>query len=186
METVNEIIYFIFPLLFAGLIHHLVIIRYNLLSFLSKPIDHNLYLKGKPLFGKSKTWRGILLVPILSGVGSLIISQIVLIPLVLQPFWVGLLLGFGYAIAELPNSFAKRQLGVEAGEKSNNKFRTTFIIIDQIDSVIGAIIVLLFIYPVSVALCVSILLIGSLLHLTVDLYLYRHGYKKLRKYQNKS
>ncbi|MFA6295511.1 MAG: CDP-archaeol synthase [Candidatus Paceibacterota bacterium] len=186
MKTVSEIIYFISPLLFAGLIHHLVIIRYNLFSFLSKPIDHNLHFKGKPLLGKYKTWRGIILVPILSGVGSLIISQIVVIPLSLQTFWVGFLLGVGYTIAELPNSFIKRQLNVKAGEKSENKFRNTFLILDQVDSVAGAIIVMLFIYPASVMLCVSVLLIGSLLHFTVDLYLYKYGYKKLRNNQNQS
>jgi len=184
MKIIYEITYFIFPLLFAGILHHLVIIRYDLFSFLSKPIDHDIHLKGKPLFGKSKTWRGILLVPILSGIGSLIISQIIIIPLALHPFLIGLLLGTGYAIAELPNSFIKRQFNIEAGEKSKDKFRTIFLIIDQIDSVIGSIIVLLFIYPVSIKLCASIFSIGSFLHLTVDLYLYKRGYKKLRKNRN--
>ncbi len=180
MKIVNEIIYFIFPLLFAGLVHHLLVIRYNLLSFLSKPIDCNQHFKGKPLLGKSKTWRGILVVPTLSGIGSLIISQIIITPITLQPFWVGFLLGTGYAVAELPNSFIKRQFNIQPGEKAQ-KFRIYFSVLDQIDSVIGAIIMMLLIYPASTILCISVLIIGSLTHFAVDIYLHNHGYKKFRK-----
>lgn len=183
MKIVNEIIYFVFPLLFAGLIHHLVIVRYNLFSFISKPIDHDWYFKGKPLFGKNKTWRGILTVPILSSIGSLTISHIVPISTTLHPALVGLLLGLGYAIAELPNSFIKRRLNIQAGEKSKDKFRIFFLVIDQIDSVIGAILVMLLIYPASFVLCVLIFIIGSSLHLLIDIYLYRHNYKKLNSDQ---
>jgi CDP-diglyceride synthetase len=181
MKIFTEVIYFIFPLLLAGLVHHLIIIKYNLFSFLSKPIDNNTNYKGKPLFGKSKTWRGFIIVPILSSIGSIIISYIIPIQTNLPPFLVGLLLGFGYAIAELPNSFIKRRLNIQAGEKTYNKFFNFFLIFDQIDSVIGSILVLLFIYPASLTLCLLILIIGGLLHLFVDLYLYKYGYKQLRK-----
>lgn len=181
MQIVNEIIYFVFPLLFAGLIHHFVIIRYNLFSFLSKPIDCNRYFKNQPLFGESKTWRGLLVVPLSSGIGSWIISGMVKIPIILHPVLVGFLLGVGYAIAELPNSFIKRRLNIRAGEKTYDASRFFFLIFDQTDSVIGAMVVMLFIYPASFILCASILIIGSSLHFLVDLYLYRYGYKKLRK-----
>jgi len=180
MKIVNEIIYFVFPLLFAGLIHHLVIIKYNLLPFLSKPIDCGKYFNSRPLFGKSKTWRGLLSVPILSGIGSLIISQIVIIPVTLPAFLIGFLLGAGYAIAELPNSFIKRRFDIQAGEKARNRFRILFLVLDQIDSVIGSILMLLLIYPATFILCLYILIIGGLLHLSVDLYLYKYGYKKLK------
>lgn len=180
MKITNEIIYFVFPLLFSGLIHHIVIIKYNLFPSLSTPFDFNIFFNNKPLLGKSKTWRGLLLVPILSGIGSLIISQFIYIPTILPVFIVGILLGLGYAIAELPNSFIKRRFDINAGEKANNKFRLLFTIIDQVDSVIGTVIVMLIIYPAGIELCISTLIIGVFLHLLVDLYLYRHGYKKLR------
>jgi hypothetical protein len=183
MKIISEFIYFIFPLFFAGLIHHFVIIKYNLFSFLTKPIDGNKYINGKPLLGKSKTWRGLVLVPILSSVGSVIISHIIPISITLNPIWVGLLLGFGYAIAELPNSFIKRQLNIQAGQKASNKFRIFFLIFDQIDSVIGAIVVMLLIYKSSILLFLSILILGSLLHLIVDFCLYKYGYKKSRNNQ---
>jgi len=181
MKIFNEIVYFIFPLLFAGVIHHLIIIKFDLFSFLSKPIDNNINFKGKPLLGKSKTWRGLILVPILSSMGSLIISQIIPIQTNLHPLLVGLLLGLGYAIAELPNSFIKRRLNIQAGEKSCNKFYNLFLFLDQTDSVIGAVIILFFIYPTNPNLYLLILIIGSLLHLGIDQYLYRYGYKQLIK-----
>jgi len=183
MKIISEITYFIFPLLFAGLIHHFVVIKYNLFTFLAKPIDSDKYFNSRPLLGKSKTWRGLLLVPILSSIGSVIISYLVPMPITLNPVWVGLLLGFGYAIAELPNSFLKRRFDIQAGQKANNKSRVFFLVLDQIDSVIGAIIIMLLIYPASLILCISILIIGSLLHLTVDFCLYKYGYKKSRDNQ---
>lgn len=183
MKIINEIIYFVFPLLFAGLIHHLVIIKYNLFSFLYKPIDNNFNYKNIPLLGKSKTWRGLVMVPILSSIGSLIISYFIPIQINLPPLLVGLLLGLGYSIAELPNSFIKRRLKIKSGEKTYNKFFNLFFILDQIDSVTGSVLVLLFIYPVSFNLCLLILIIGSLLHLSVDIYLNQYGYKKLRNNQ---
>jgi len=186
MNIITEITYFIFPLLFAGLIHHLIIIRYDLLHFLSKPVDHGLRCGSKPIFGRSKTWRGILLVPILSGIGSMIISLVVVPPLTFQPFLVGLILGIGYAVTELPNSFIKRQLDVPAGGPANIRFRTYFLVADQVDSVIGSTIAMLCIYPASISLCVTTILIGSSLHFIIDRYLYKHGYKRSRNNQDQS
>jgi hypothetical protein len=180
MKTANEIIYFVFPLLFAGLIHHLLIIRYNLFSFIAKPIDGSRLFQGRILLGKSKTWRGLIVVPVFSGLGSLIISQTVLVQTILEPFWTGLIIGLGYAIAELPNSFIKRRLNMPIGQRVQNKFSLIFLIFDQTDSVIGAILAMLIIYPASLRLCLYVLIIGSFLHLLVDLYLHNFGYKKLR------
>lgn len=180
MNIAHEIMYFVFPLLFAGLLHHLVVIRYNLFPFLAKPIDCNRQLRGQPLLGTSKTWRGLLAIPLLSAIGSLIISHIVRVPVTLSPLWVGFLLGAGYAIAELPNSFIKRRLGIRAGEEAPRAFRIFFLIFDQIDSVLGAIFAMVLIYPASFTLCVSILIVGGLLHLVVDFYVRTYGYKKLR------
>jgi hypothetical protein len=180
MKIINEIIYFVFPLLFSGLIHHFIIIRYNLLNFLAKPIDNGYNFRGKPFLGRSKTWRGILVVPVLSSIGSLIISQAISIPTILHPAWVGFLLGLGYATAELPNSFLKRQLGIPASKQVHDKAGVFFLIVDQIDSVLGAIIIMILIYPAGLALCLLVLIIGGLLHLLVDSYLHRYGYKILR------
>lgn len=178
METLNEIIYFIFPLLFAGLIHHLIIIKYNLFSSISKPIDRGLLFYGNPLLGEAKTWRGLIAVPLLSCIGSLIISQIISIPILLNPALVGLLLGTGYALAELPNSFIKRRLTIPASKKSKKSYALFFLIFDQIDSVLGATIVMILLYKANSILLFSVITIGGLLHFFVDTYLYKHGYKK--------
>ena len=181
MQIVNEIIYYIFPLLFAGLIHHLVIIQYNWFAFISKPIDGSRYFRGNPLLGESKTWRGLLAVPILSSFGSLAISRLMPIATVLPPLLVGFLLGLGYALAELPNSFIKRRFGIQPGGKANNKLRSLFLTLDQIDSVLGAILVVSLIERKGFILYLSMFIIGSLLHLAADLYLRRYGYKQFKK-----
>lgn len=179
MQTLYEIIYFIFPLLFAGIIHHLIIIKYNLFSTLAKPIDNNFYFKGNPLFGKAKTWRGLIIVPLASGVGSFFLSQVISIPIAHNPALVGFLLGFGYAIAELPNSFIKRRLTIPASKKSKAGYAFIFLILDQIDSVLGSTLVMIILYPSTIVLIVSVILIGGFLHFSIDTFLYKHGYKKM-------
>lgn len=181
METklVREIAYLIAPLAFAGLIHHLVIIKYNLFGFLAKPIDGGKLLNKKPVLGRAKTWRGMLAVPLLAGIGSLVISRFISVPAAVSPPLVGFITGLGYSIAELPNSFVKRRLNIEPGKKKWGALGNFFSFFDQVDSVLGAILFLLFIYPASLVLCIWLFIIGSSLHFLIDLYLYKHGYKRI-------
>ena len=57
----------------------------------------------------------------------------------------GALLGLAYVLFELPNSFIKRRLEIREGKTAENGWKWTFIWIDQIDSLIGCIIFLLFV-----------------------------------------
>lgn len=90
-------------------------------------------------------------------------------------------MGFGYSLGELPNSFAKRQFGIDESQKASGAKGIFFNILDQTDSVIGALLALLFIYKPTIELFFSILIIGSLIHLIVDILLYQVGYKKKLK-----
>jgi hypothetical protein len=177
----QEIIYFIFPLLFAGLIHHLLVIHYDLLSFLKLPIDGGIKFRGKPLFGKSKTLRGFVVVPILSSIGMLLISKFITVDSAIRPLALGFYTGLGYCLAELPNSFMKRRMGIPEGLKANGRSKFLFSVVDQFDSILGALIVLTFFYPVTPELFLSLLIIGGLIHYIVDLCLYKYSYKKSLK-----
>lgn len=177
---IQEIIYFTLPLLLAGLIHHLLIIKYNLFPFFARPLDNNLYLKNNPLLGPNKTWRGLLAVPLLTGLTSFIVSYFIRIPLPLHFFTVGFLLGLGYTLMELPNSFIKRRCGLKAGEKRTGWHGALFQLLDQTDSVLGAVLMLIIIYPANVRLYLSLFIIGSALHLLIDNYLHQSGYKNQR------
>ena len=157
-------------------------------------MDAGLILKdGKRLFGANKTWKGffgmivwgalaqILWGLLLKGIPSLeklhlvyaFYENTVLFNLVLGAF-----LGLAYVLFELPNSFIKRRLEISEGKTAENGWKWTFIWIDQIDSLIGCIIFLLFYIPLSWQQMLGILILGAGTHIGVNRLLY---WAKLRK-----
>jgi len=176
----KEILLFLLPLFVAGLIHHFLIIKKNLFAFLAKPIDFGLKLGQKRLFGDSKTLRGFIAMAFLTGIIFWSINFLLQVPLKIHPLLSGILLGLGYSLGELPNSFIKRTFGLREGDLIKGPLRFLQHIFDQTDSIIGALLVLFLIYTPSVSLILVLFLTGTLLHVTIDLALYNFGYKKDR------
>lgn len=95
-------------------------------------------------FGKNKTWRGVIVMPLVTVPGVLLLSALsVFLPdrlaLTLADvslILLGLSLGFGYVIFELPNSYAKRWVGIAPGETPECG-KWWFIVMDQLDSAFG-------------------------------------------------
>jgi phosphatidylserine synthase len=130
-------LYLQIPVVIGGVLH-MVCVKHNYLSVLVIPIHQG-------LFGANKTWRGLIVVPLLTAFGGLcmwplerLIIQIFDVSLLSQ--WnlglVGLIAGIGYVLAELPNSFFKRRIGIEAGVVPEDK-KYWFIALDQLDSALG-------------------------------------------------
>ena len=174
----KETILFTLPLFIAGLLHHLLIIKYNLFEFLSKPIDFHIKLANKRLLGNSKTFRGFVMVVLFTGFSMGIINAFLEIPLKLNPFLAGMVLGLGYSLGELPNSFLKRRLGIKESSLPHGSFGLLLHILDQTDSVIGSLIFLPIIYSPSLILIIVLFFVGTALHILVDASLYLFGYKK--------
>lgn len=122
--------------LFVGLAAHGVCIRSGTLSNLARPIS------GR-LFGANKTYRGIVCVAVGTAIGFVLIR-----PGLLKGFEVqhaallGLAVGAAAMAAELPNSFAKRRLGIAPGTQAHGVRGVLFHVLDQVDLVLGAWIVL--------------------------------------------
>lgn len=71
-------------------------------GFLARPIDGGaLHADGRPLFGASKTWRGVILA---------ISATTLCAPLIGQPASVGALVGAGAMAGDLLSSFTKRRM----------------------------------------------------------------------------
>lgn len=130
-------IYLQVPVVVGGILH-MVVVKRNYLSSLVIPIH-------KGLFGANKTWRGMVVVPALTAFGGLcmwplewLMMQVFGVSLLSQ--WnlalLGLIAGIGYVLAELPNSFFKRRIGIQAGEVPEDK-KYWFIALDQLDSAFG-------------------------------------------------
>lgn len=118
------------PVVIGGVLHMLAVTR-NSLPALRIPIHAG-------LFGANKTWRGVLLVPLLTAFGALCLwpSEYLLGAKAVfgQPLWLaGLVAGIGYVLAELPNSLLKRRLGIAPGVAPSR----WVVLGDQLDSGLG-------------------------------------------------
>ena len=173
MTLVLQLLWIALPLIASGLVH-LAVMKLDLLPALRRlPLDAGRTFRGRRLFGDNKTWRGAIVT-----IGSTTVAAWALAALgaccwplpTLVPFaaahpvaW-GLLLGTGYIVGELPNSFAKRQLGIAPGAAGHGLAGRAFWVADQLDSLIG---MLLFIAPVwrpSAGLLAAIVLLMLVAH----------------------
>ena len=135
----------------AAAIFHMIIVKMDCCKLLSYPLDHNYTFRGKRIFGKNKTYRGVVIMILASiffsflylyGVrNSVYMEEYNLLDFENYSFiFYGVLFGLGYVIGELPNSFMKRQMDIEVGKASN----IFMIILDQIDSVLVIMFLLVF------------------------------------------
>lgn len=161
------------PLLGGALLHG-VCMRTGWLGWLARPIDGGLLLGGRPLFGRSKTWRGPVTVAAgTAGVWSL--QQELLHPIpalaalelvdfaALPGWWFGALLGAVAELSELPNSFVKRRLGIEPGATARRPLPgIAFYLWDQLDVLLGYWLVLsLVVHPTPLRVGVSVAVVGA-------------------------
>ncbi len=133
------------------------------IPFLNIPIDMGKIWRGKPIFGSHKTVRGFV-----SGTLSAIIVVYIQKILFLQggiweslsivdyemfPFALfGFLIGFGALAGDAIESFFKRRVGIDSGEP--------WIVFDQIDYVIGALLFVSILYIPSIFHVITILIVG--------------------------
>jgi hypothetical protein len=130
-DMTHHIIVMIVPLVISNSIH-MVVVKRNLFPSTSQP----LWNWG---FGKNKTWRGLVFVPVANAIVLMLIS--LLSPIEISaPAFLGFILGLAYMFAELPNSFVKRRLGLAPGE-NHGRYRVAFSILDKLDSATGVIVV---------------------------------------------
>jgi CDP-2,3-bis-(O-geranylgeranyl)-sn-glycerol synthase len=118
----------------VGFACHGLCIKTGFLRALALPIDAGAHFRRRRLFGENKTWRGIVVVAIGTGLGGLAVGRF--------GFGFGLLVGAAAMAAELPNSFLKRQLDIAPGRQTAGLAGAVFHVLDQIDVTAGAWLVL--------------------------------------------
>jgi CDP-diglyceride synthetase len=153
MSVVLQLLWLALPVIAAGLVH-LAVMTLDLWPALrASPIDGGATFRGRRVFGDHKTWRGAVVTIttvtaaawILAAVNERWLHLPTLVPFAeLHPLAWGYLLGTGYIAGELPNSFAKRQLGIEPGASGQGVAGVAFWLLDQVDSLAG---MLLFVWP---------------------------------------
>ncbi len=163
-----HLILVILPLIISGSLH-MIIIKNNAFSYLAHPISEG-------LFGANKTWRGVILMPLLNGILLWLLNLIFNLE-VDSPFFIGAVLGFAYILFELPNSFIKRRLGIKPGEDSKTH-KYLFRVIDRLDSSIGVAIAYYLITPYDLKIALAVLILGVLIHYIISLALVKLSIKK--------
>ena len=135
----------LFAPLFVGLVFHGSCIRFGWLRRLEAPIDRGALLRGRPLFGRNKTYRGVVAVALGAAAGYSLQSAA---PELQPPAWrglptlgiafVGFLIGSAAMLSELPNSLLKRQLAIAPGAPGGGRAAPLFYVFDQVDFLAGA------------------------------------------------
>ena len=150
------------------------------INFLKAPIDFNKTLKGRPVFGKNKTYRGLFF-GVLFGIMVAYVQFIlyrngifagIVIADYSQWLLLGFLMGLGAIFGDLAESFFKRRLNYAPGK--------SFFPFDQTDFIVGA---LIFSYPLvnlGWGNIVIILVLSCLLHILVNHFAYYTGIRKER------
>ncbi len=120
------------PIVIGGVLHMLAVTQ-DWIPALRRPVCEK-------WFGANKTWRGFVLMPVFTAAGAACLWPVEqgLEKAVFggSLLLAGIIAGIGYALAELPNSYIKRRLGIAPGAVPE-KHRQLFIFTDQIDSGIG-------------------------------------------------
>lgn len=175
------------PPILAG-IGNMIWCKSNGLQSLNIPMDFGKCLKdGKRILGDNKTWKGFLGYIVLNLLMTVVMGFICKQNEFLQGHnflyknqentllynsIIGIALGLGYALFELPNSFIKRRLSVVPGKRAEGKWKYFFAILDQADSVFGCVWVVSLVYKMSLAMYFFYVFLGTLTHLLLNIVLY--------------
>ena len=168
--------YFMLPAYFANMAPVIV----KKINFLKVPIDFNVKLNNKSIFGENKTFRGlvfgVLFAIVVSYIQFLFFNNDLFVNISIIDYsnWLllGLLLGFGAIFGDLVESFVKRRLKLKSGQK--------FIPFDQIDFVLGALIIVSFMVPLSLLKIIIIIVLSFVLHILVNHIAFYSGIRKER------
>ncbi len=157
-------LYLMLPAYFANMAP-VIARKINLFAY---PIDFNKQINKNPIFGKNKTYRGL----VFGVVFALAIAFAQFLLYGAEVFrnisffdyqnWhiFGILMGLGALLGDLVKSFFKRRIGIEPGEK--------FVPFDQTDFVVGALLFIIPVFDLTLKIFIFSLVLSFLLHIAVN------------------
>jgi len=135
------VIYLFAPMI-PALLASGVVLRFDLFRALRRPIDGGATIRGRRVFGDSKTWRGVIVAIAGCIFGAAVQKYFVgdragALALVdyggINVFVFGAAMGGGAMLGELPNSLVKRRLAIPPGGTTRGPFAALFYVWDQVD-----------------------------------------------------
>jgi CDP-diglyceride synthetase len=192
MPNILELLFLILPVVIAGILN-MIFVKSQFLNILLEPLDNGLNLRdGKRVFGDNKTWKGFFGMIFLTAITMAVFQGLAIKFTCMNNFFLfpykqwqfpfegliyGMILGFGYVFAELPNSFIKRRIGIDPGTNTTGVKGLLFILVDQADSVIGCLIFMQFFYPTSLVETITLVVLATIIHLLTNFALFKIGLK---------
>lgn len=192
MANIGQLSYFLLPVILGG-VCNMIFIKLPVADRLKAAMDYGrFWVDGKRVLGDNKTWKGFLGMIFITALWMAVFGQLnshfdwaralsILdssrfdFPLA---YWIyGGLWGFGYVLFELPNSFIKRRINIGPGENHPGPIGLFFLFMDQADSVIGCMILMLFFYTPTLQEAAIIFVLGTVIHYVINILLYLVGLK---------
>jgi hypothetical protein len=186
-KLAGRVAWMVAPVLIAGF-GQVLVLKTGLLPGLAVPLDRGVHWRGKPLLGPRKTWRGVIIMTTLSALVATAQARAARQSRRLRAFspfdydrinpgLLGVALGLGYCLAELPNSFVKRRLDIAPAGRAD-RFAWLQYLVDQSDSVAGCLVALRFFYKPSWVETGMAFTTGLMLHVGVDQLMHALGVKR--------
>jgi len=175
MDLVLKCVWFLSPAALANPTAVLV----RKIRILENPVDFNRTFRNKPIFGRNKTWRGLIF-----GTGIAVIififqkwlyqfsffERISLINYNETSLFLGFLLGFGAMSGDLIKSFFKRRLNILPSQP--------WFPFDQVDWVFGALVFSSVFYFPPAKVIILMIFLGLFFHLIINYLGFRLGLKE--------
>jgi len=180
------------PVILGG-VFNMLFVKIKVLAFLRIPIDGGKSLNGKRVFGDSKSLLGFIGMVLGTSIAAIICGAF-LKYMRLEHYNLiyknypntvyfnllsGALFGFAYMIFELPNSFIKRRFDIDATTRGRFPANMVTFVYDQIDSMIGVMLVLAIFAGLRFPQYILAVLLGGITHVAVNMILILF---KVRKY----
>ena len=172
----------VFVLVLGSPLAHVLVLRYDLLRPLKRPIDGGATFRGRRVLGENKTWRGALMMA-----GGVVVLTLLLsrwptywdaLPAELTeagPLAVGTLIGLAVVLGEFPNSFMKRQLGIAPGKQRRSPAGIALILWDQADFVPFVVLFLAPLWLMPLGHAAVAFAVVALVHLAINVIGYAVG-----------
>jgi hypothetical protein len=176
------------PVIGAGLVQVGAIKLGLLRRAAAVPLDGGTCWRGRRLFGANKSLRGLLVMAVATPILALAQAQMAFryewarsLTVVdfhrVHPVAWGVLLGLGHVAGELPNSFWKRQLDIAPGARAPGWRGAFFWVLDQVDSLVGALAFMCLAWVPPWPLVVALLAVTLAVHPAVGLLMFALGLK---------
>jgi len=167
IEEILKAIWFIFPAYIANASPP-VISRLERLQKHNKPIDFGKLWRGKEIFGKGKTWNGLIFGVLAGTIFGALQGLTGIEPLI--TIKLAFMMSFGALVGDMIGSFVKRRLNMKRGKHLP--------LVDQLDFILGAFLFASFVIEINFTNLIILLIITPLIHILTN----RIGYKlKLKR-----